>query len=303
MKNLAQSDDLITSLQAMTLKGQQQQQHSSSQHQDQPIAPTNHVTNENDKHHPLQPGTEQGPTTTTNSKFQAKKKNNRKQNKVPKDAMVAEVPTTTKTSGTTKSHATTSTASMMTPMDMNLPLTVRQGDPRDWNKNKNNDPLTHPNTGNNRNHHPNNNNKNHPYRTNKQKGRNTESFDPVSTMVRPDIRVQIGSSQQSVYNKPIKHDDVVIVPELFGSELDWTMYHTLVQEITALQENSIQGSDWIRWHEGSHWIVQNPNHSPTFHQIIDRLCEYFQIQRQSVGTRFNWYQDSSDWKPFHHDSA
>eukprot|EP01035_Chromulina_nebulosa_P024304 gene24304-31617_t len=23
----------------------------------------------------------------------------------------------------------------------------------------------------------------------------------------------------------------------------------------------------------------------------------------SVGTRFNWYVDSTDWKPFHHDSA
>ena len=37
--------------------------------------------------------------------------------------------------------------------------------------------------------------------------------------------------------------------------------------------------------------------------VIDRLCEYFNIKKQSIGTRFNWYRDSSDWKPFHHDSA
>lgn len=33
------------------------------------------------------------------------------------------------------------------------------------------------------------------------------------------------------------------------------------------------------------------------------MARYFDITRTSVGTRFNWYRDSSDWKPFHHDSA
>lgn len=38
--------------------------------------------------------------------------------------------------------------------------------------------------------------------------------------------------------------------------------------------------------------------------IVKRLCEYFSIDPdKDVGTRFNWYRDSSDWKPFHHDSA
>ncbi|RHY86504.1 hypothetical protein DYB35_010370 [Aphanomyces astaci] len=27
------------------------------------------------------------------------------------------------------------------------------------------------------------------------------------------------------------------------------------------------------------------------------------MKQGSQGTRFNWYRDSSDWKPFHHDSA
>lgn len=40
-----------------------------------------------------------------------------------------------------------------------------------------------------------------------------------------------------------------------------------------------------------------------FQQIQDKMAAYFDIQQKSVGTRFNWYKDSSDWKPFHHDSA
>jgi len=137
----------------------------------------------------------------------------------------------------------------------------------------------------------------------KKGGRNTESFDPASTLVRPSLRVQIGSASISRFNKVLKHDDVVIVPELFGPEDDWKLYYQLVQEITELQEKQVAGSEWISWHEGAHLIVKKPDKSPTFNTIVDCLCEYFGIQRKSVGTRFNWYKDSSDWKPFHHDSA
>ena len=158
-------------------------------------------------------------------------------------------------------------------------------------------------------------------------GRNTESFDPTSTLVRPDLRIQIGSSKSSTYNRPLKHDDVVIVPELFGAEDDWSLYYKLVQEIRDLQntQKDDQGeekkdqedqrhhqnkkdkknsSDWIAWHEGAHLICKKPDGSPTFEMVVSKLCEYFQIDtNKQVGTRFNWYRDSSDWKPFHHDSA
>jgi len=33
------------------------------------------------------------------------------------------------------------------------------------------------------------------------------------------------------------------------------------------------------------------------------MCDYFKIDPKNAGTRFNWYRDSSDWKPFHNDSA
>jgi hypothetical protein len=137
-------------------------------------------------------------------------------------------------------------------------------------------------------------------------GRNTESFDPATTLVRPDVRVWVGSNTIDQYNRVLKHDDVVIVPELFGGEDDWSLYYQLVQEVTAIQKDPIhnKGSEWISWHEGAHLIAKNVNGSATYKTIVDRMCEYFNIDKNSnIGTRFNWYRDSSDWKPFHHDSA
>ena len=140
--------------------------------------------------------------------------------------------------------------------------------------------------------------------TKKSAGRNTTSFDPESTLVRPALRVQIGSPSAKTYNRfPLKHDDVVIVPELFGPEDDWKLYYKLVEEMTDLQQQNVRGSEWLSWHEGAHLVAKNPSGSKTFQEIIDKLCDYFQIEQKSIGTRFNWYKDSSDWKPFHHDSA
>lgn len=134
-------------------------------------------------------------------------------------------------------------------------------------------------------------------------GRNTESFDPASTLVRPAMRVMVGSNSDTKFSKPLKHDDVVIIPELFGPESNWDIYYKLVSEMRTLQANNVKGSEWQSWHEGAHLISKNPVGSETFEMVIDKLCEYFSIRRKSVGTRFNWYRDSSDWKPFHHDSA
>jgi len=134
-------------------------------------------------------------------------------------------------------------------------------------------------------------------------GRNTESFDPASTLARPDLRVWVGSKDKRMFEKKLKHDDVVIVPELFGNEDNWNLYYKLVEEMRTLQKENVKNSEWISWHEGAQLISKNPKGSPTFEKVIDRLCEYFNIRKTSIGTRFNWYRDSSDWKPFHHDSA
>ncbi|CAB9500396.1 expressed unknown protein [Seminavis robusta] len=134
-------------------------------------------------------------------------------------------------------------------------------------------------------------------------GRNTESFDPTTTLVRPDARVVVASPHIEQFNKKLRHDDVVIVPELFGKEDDWSIYYDLVKEVTALQNSNVEGSEFLPWHEGAHLICRSPQGSKTYQMVVDRICRYFQIDAATAGIRFNWYKDTLDWKPFHHDSA
>lgn len=134
------------------------------------------------------------------------------------------------------------------------------------------------------------------------KGRNTESFDPTSTLVRPEMRIIVGPNSD-VYGSMLKHDDVVIVPDFFCHRDDWAIYYKLIEEMRDGQSRGEKEAEWISWHEGAHLITKNPDVSPTYLEIQQRICTYFNIPMQSIGTRFNWYRDSSDWKPFHHDSA
>jgi hypothetical protein len=131
-------------------------------------------------------------------------------------------------------------------------------------------------------------------------GRNTESFDPTSTLVRPAMRVVVGS-KNPVFGKSLKHDDVVVVPEFFCAQDDWTMYYRLIEEMRSLQSTKQKKSEWIPWAEGCHLISQNPTGCPSYEDVLRRMAAYFNMTPH--GTRFNWYRDSSDWKPFHHDSA
>eukprot|EP00434_Breviolum_minutum_P005061 symbB.v1.2.004466.t1/scaffold249.1/size274694/25 len=132
-------------------------------------------------------------------------------------------------------------------------------------------------------------------------GRNSASFDPKSTLVRPSMRISVGSRIK--YNKELRHDDVVIVPDFFCAEDDWQVYYDLIQEMRELQEKNTHDSQWKSWHEGAHLLSPNPEGSKTYQAIVKRMCEYFSIAPGTRGTRFNWYRDGSDWKPFHHDSA
>ncbi|OQR82104.1 hypothetical protein THRCLA_11126 [Thraustotheca clavata] len=133
-------------------------------------------------------------------------------------------------------------------------------------------------------------------------GRNTESFDPASTLVRPAMRIIVGP-KKAVFDKKLRHDDVVVVPDFFCDQDDWSVYYKLIEEMRQAQENGKEKSEWIPWAEGCHLISQNPTGSPTYESILKRASEYFNMKEGSQGTRFNWYRDSSDWKPFHHDSA
>jgi hypothetical protein len=77
-------------------------------------------------------------------------------------------------------------------------------------------------------------------------GRNTESFDPKSTLVRPDMRILIAPNQP-VLDQVIKHDDVIIVPDFFCKQDDWELYYQLVEEMRVAQAAKVDKSEWIRF--------------------------------------------------------
>ena len=98
-------------------------------------------------------------------------------------------------------------------------------------------------------------------------GRNTESFDPKSTLVRPSMRIMIGPNQPRIDRK-IKHDDVIIVPEFFCKNDDWAIYYKLIDEMRDIQKTREgRKAEWISWHEGAHLISKDPSASPTFQMI------------------------------------
>lgn len=105
------------------------------------------------------------------------------------------------------------------------------------------------------------------------------------------------------YTQPVSHDDVIIVPDFFNEADGWDLYYQLIKEMRQSQANGDRRAEWTSWHEGAHLLSQNPEGSQTYHKVVEKMCRYFSVSEGNRGTRFNWYVDGSDWKPFHHDSA
>ncbi len=101
----------------------------------------------------------------------------------------------------------------------------------------------------------------------------------------------------------IQSRDVLLVPHLFSDFPQNVIYQTLVEEIKhcGVPENKLLKL----WHGDTHLICDDHTHwkhnAPTFHMILDRIRTFFSMNIQA--TRLNWYKDTSNWKPFHHDSA
>jgi len=88
-----------------------------------------------------------------------------------------------------------------------------------------------------------------------------------STLVRPDMRV-IAGPQAERFGKSLKHDDVVVVPEFFCKENDWTLYYQLVEEMRAIQEKGVPQSEWTAWAEGAaSGFSADPANSQTFQMV------------------------------------
>ena len=140
-------------------------------------------------------------------------------------------------------------------------------------------------------------------KSNKKKKRNTESFEPSHKS--PDMRIIVDSVEKNSYNYSRKYrgNDVIIVNNLFCDKNDLTIYKDLLKEIknSGINEDNL----WKLWHGDTHFIVDDKlkwkEKCPTFMMVIDKIREYFQVDIKA--TRFNLYEDSLQWKPFHHDAA
>lgn len=130
------------------------------------------------------------------------------------------------------------------------------------------------------------------------RGRNSDGFNPASTFVRPDMRI-LHELETTEYPRALRHDDVVVVPHFEDCE----MYQTLKDEMQTLQESGEEGSEYISWHEGCHFLIKNPQQSPSFQRIVAKICKYFDIDPKTIAVRFNFCKDDVDWKSAHHDSA
>ena len=96
---------------------------------------------------------------------------------------------------------------------------------------------------------------------------------------------------------------IIIVNGLFCKSDDLDIYNRLLDEI----KNSGIDADnlWKLWHGDTHLIVDDKKKwkekCPTFTTIIDKIRDYFDVDIKA--TRFNLYENSLNWKPFHHDAA
>lgn len=115
--------------------------------------------------------------------------------------------------------------------------------------------------------------------------KNTETFDP--SFQEPDLRL--------IINKPItKGNEISIVPNFLQD----------LSIINKLDED-FEYDTLVSWHGDTHSIADDSlnwkKNAPAFTKIVDSLCEFFEMTPGS--TRFNYYKDSKDWKPYHHDAA
>jgi hypothetical protein len=132
------------------------------------------------------------------------------------------------------------------------------------------------------------------------KGRNTENFMPSHAPADVRIVVDLGVGRMTI--RP-QVRDITLHPLLFTQPGDETLYQRLTAEVEAVERTNRQLLK--SWHGDSHWIVDDATgwkkQCPTFQAVIERIRAYFNMDIKA--TRFNWYKDQSEWKPFHHDAA
>lgn len=138
------------------------------------------------------------------------------------------------------------------------------------------------------------------YNKNKRKAKNTESFEPMARPV--DMRIVMDLGHEKLTTN-LTERDVLLVPNLFRDFAPGELYQRLQNEI---QNCGVPNDQLLKlWHGDTHYIADDhtkwKENAPTFAMVLDRIRTFFGMRIQA--TRFNWYKDTSQWKPFHHDQS
>merc|ERR1711971_64476 len=132
--------------------------------------------------------------------------------------------------------------------------------------------------------------------------KNTVNFNPSHEA--PQMRIIAAEKGLKKYNRRYQTRDVVMANDIFGATDDLTIYNKLLEEI---EHSGVDNQRlWQLWHGDSHVIADDhlgqwKEKCPTFSWVVEKMAAYFDMDVKA--TRLNWYRDSSEWKPFHHDAA
>ena len=128
--------------------------------------------------------------------------------------------------------------------------------------------------------------------------KNTTDFTPSHEAV--DMKIVVHEPSEK-YTKDMSVRDVVLVNGLFKPEEQ--IYDKLKSEIDSSGLSPEQL--WKSWHGDTHFIADDKldwkKKCPTFDYVLKRIESFFDMQIKA--TRLNHYNDSKEWKPFHHDAA
>lgn len=137
-------------------------------------------------------------------------------------------------------------------------------------------------------------------------GQNTASFDPHTTMHRPDIRVVVHPTGVPI--KTISADDLALIhgaitPSALGDQYTTVkeLLPRMLDETRDMVAQNTADAQFTSWHEGCHLLAKQL--PPTAVRIAAFLMEMFDVDPKTAAVRYNFYNGQSDWKALHHDSA
>lgn len=133
--------------------------------------------------------------------------------------------------------------------------------------------------------------------------KNTENFTPSYDPPQMRVMLDTGLHHSGLIGR-ISTRDVILKGGAFtGPEWSSTIYADLCAEILSC--GIPEGHVLKLWHGDSHLIADDHTgwkaRCPTFTQIVDKIRDFYGMDIKA--TRFNWYRELDEWKPYHHDAA